>query len=195
MVACISNGITERLQQELETLKLHNIHQYTPMELSVKYKYDFAQIIILMTCFIHNFVHDTTALILWHVWKVSKTDYDFSSRSQMDWLSTRSSLTHWGRDKMAAIFQTTFSNAFPWMKMYEFRLRFHWSLFLRDNYIPAWSAPSHYLDQWWLELTVGEMWPMAQTSCFLLFTHSEPHDGDITVGLQTCNGETTVSLT
>ena len=40
-------------------------------------------------------------------------------------------LTHWGRDKMAAIFQKTFWNAFPWMKMYEFRLQFHWSLFLR----------------------------------------------------------------
>ena len=35
-------------------------------------------------------------------------------------------LTYWGRDKMAAISQTTFSNAFSWMKMYEFRLRFHW---------------------------------------------------------------------
>ena len=31
-------------------------------------------------------------------------------------------LSHWGRDKMAAIFQRTFSNAFSWMKMYEFRL-------------------------------------------------------------------------
>ena len=40
-------------------------------------------------------------------------------------------LTHWGRDKMAAISQTTFSNAFSWMKMYEFRLKFHWSLFVR----------------------------------------------------------------
>ena len=39
--------------------------------------------------------------------------------------------THGGRGKMAAIFQTTFSNAFYWMKMYEFRLRFHWSLSLR----------------------------------------------------------------
>ena len=38
-------------------------------------------------------------------------------------------LTHWGRDKMAAIFQT-FSNGFSGMKMYEFRLTFHWSLFL-----------------------------------------------------------------
>ena len=41
------------------------------------------------------------------------------------------SLTHWGWDKMAAIFQTTFSNAFSWRKIYELWLRFHWSLFLR----------------------------------------------------------------
>ena len=39
------------------------------------------------------------------------------------------SLTYWGRDKMAGIFWTTFSNTFPWMKVYEFRLRFHWNLF------------------------------------------------------------------
>ena len=39
-------------------------------------------------------------------------------------------LTHWGWDKMAAIFQTTFSNGFSWIKIYEFRLKFHWSLFL-----------------------------------------------------------------
>ena len=39
--------------------------------------------------------------------------------------------THWGRDKMAAVFQTTFSNAFSWMKVYKFRLSFHWRLFLR----------------------------------------------------------------
>ena len=40
-------------------------------------------------------------------------------------------LTHWGRDKMAAVSQTTSLNAFPWMKMYEFQLKFHWNLFLR----------------------------------------------------------------
>ena len=39
--------------------------------------------------------------------------------------------THWGREKMAAIFQTTFSYAFSWMKILKFRLRFHWSLFPR----------------------------------------------------------------
>ena len=33
--------------------------------------------------------------------------------------------------KMDAIPQTTFSNAISWMKMFEFRLKFHWSLFLK----------------------------------------------------------------
>ena len=40
------------------------------------------------------------------------------------------SSTHLSLDKMAAFSQTTFSNAFSWMKMYEFHLRFHWNLFL-----------------------------------------------------------------
>ena len=38
-------------------------------------------------------------------------------------------LTHWGRDKMDAISQTTFSNTFSWMKIFESWLEFHWSLF------------------------------------------------------------------
>ena len=42
-------------------------------------------------------------------------------------------LTHRGRDKMAPIFLTTFSNAFSWMKIYKFWLRFHWSLFTMDQ--------------------------------------------------------------
>ena len=40
----------------------------------------------------------------------------------------------------AAIFQTTFSNAFSWMKMFKFRWSFHWSLFFPNvpiNNIPA----------------------------------------------------------
>ena len=40
-------------------------------------------------------------------------------------------LTHWGRDKMAAISQTTLSSAFLWKEMSECRLKFHWSLFIR----------------------------------------------------------------
>ena len=39
-------------------------------------------------------------------------------------------LTHWGRNEIDAISQTTFSNAFSWMKMNDIRLGFHWSLFI-----------------------------------------------------------------
>ena len=38
-------------------------------------------------------------------------------------LSGDNELTHWGRDKMAAIFRTTFSNGFSWMKMYELQTK------------------------------------------------------------------------
>ena len=34
-------------------------------------------------------------------------------------------------DKMASVSQTVFSDAFLWMKSFVFRLKFHWSLFLR----------------------------------------------------------------
>ena len=68
-------------------------------------------------------------------------------------------LTHWGRDKIDAILQTTFSNAISWMKIFEFRLKFHWSLFLKvqltifqhwfRQWLGAEQATSHYLNQWW----------------------------------------------
>ena len=35
---------------------------------------------------------------------------------------------------MANIFQKTFSIAFSWMKIFDFRLKFYWSLFLRVQY-------------------------------------------------------------
>ena len=79
------------------------------------------------------------------------------SRSGLTWGRI---LTHWGRDKLDAISQTTFSNVFSWMKMFEFRLEFHWSMFPSDwiTIIQHWfrwwlgavQATSHYLNQWWL---------------------------------------------
>ena len=69
-------------------------------------------------------------------------------------------LTHWGRDKINNISQTTFSNVFSSMKMFEFRLKFHWSLFpmvqltIFQHWFRWWlgavQATSHYLNQWWL---------------------------------------------
>ena len=68
----------------------------------------------------------------WDVWQIKATLWKMSIHINADWHRYASSwtvvgkldLTHWGRDKMAAIYQTAFSNAFPWMKMYEFRLKF-----------------------------------------------------------------------
>ena len=64
------------------------------------------------------------------------------------------------REKMAAISQAISSNAFSWMKIYEFRLWIHRSLSLRfeltifqhcfRKWLGAGQATSHYLNQWWL---------------------------------------------
>ena len=63
-------------------------------------------------------------------------------------------LTHWGRVKIAAISQTIISNTFSWMKMLEFRLKFHLSFFLRVQLttyqhilvqIMAWRRPGDKL--------------------------------------------------
>ena len=49
------------------------------------------------------------------------------ARPPAPWWQYPSSPEGWGV-KMAAISQTMFLNEFSWMKMFEFRLRSHWSL-------------------------------------------------------------------
>ena len=53
-------------------------------------------------------------------------------------------LIHKGQDKLAPIFGTTFSNAFYWIKPYQYRIMFHWSLFPRVQSIifQHWSIGS-----------------------------------------------------
>ena len=79
-------------------------------------------------------------------------------RALWNYCSPSEDLTHWGRDIMDAIWQTLFSNAFPWMKMFQLRLQFYWGLFpkgLINNILTLHGsdnglAPSrHYLNQWW----------------------------------------------
>ena len=86
---------------------------------------------------------------------------------------------------MAAIFQTTFSNAFSWMKIDEFQLMFHWSLFLSveltifQHWFRRWlgtdQATSHYLNQWrWSFLThicvTRPQW-VNENSCLVYASH------------------------
>ena len=73
---------------------------------------------------------------------------------------TQRVLTHWGRDKMDAISQTTFPRAFSSMKIAVFWMNFHWNMFARvqltiiQHWFRYWlgadQATSHYLNQWWI---------------------------------------------
>ena len=79
-------------------------------------------------------------------------------------------LTHWGRDKMAANSQTTFSNTFSWIKMCEYWFELHWIVFLRvqltifQHWLQWWfganQVTSHYLNQcclvyWCIHASLG----------------------------------------
>ena len=77
-------------------------------------------------------------------------------------------LTHWGRGKIAkiAISQTTFLNAFSWIKMHKFRLGLYRNLIIRfeltifQHWFRWWfgtdQATGHYLDQWLF--VYGRIW-------------------------------------
>ena len=68
-------------------------------------------------------------------------------------------LTTFRRRQNDRRFQTIFAKTFSWLRMYEFRSRFHWSLFLRvqltifhhwlRQWLGAGQATSHCLNQWW----------------------------------------------
>ena len=91
----------------------------------------FTMLLARSSCWTNSAIaSDLTQDVLTFKWcshECSRYGYNWLLATQQEKHSSWS--THWGRDKMAAIFQTTFSNAFPWMKMYEFRSKFHWILF------------------------------------------------------------------
>ena len=85
---------------------------------------------------------------------------------------------------MGNISQTTFSSVFYSMKMFEFRLTFHLSLFLRvqltifqhcfRKWLGAGQATRHYLRRWWLiywhiYASLGPQW----VEWFILCTRNE----------------------
>ena len=88
-----------------------------------------------------SFITGVSILVRWHF-------YIETHPREMMLLSWARELTHWGRDKMAAIFETTFLYAFSCMKMNDFQLKFHRSLLLRFQLtipalvqIMAWRLP------------------------------------------------------
>ena len=106
----------------------------------------------------------------------------------LDHLCFDQTLSHWGRDEMDIISLTTFSNVFSKLKMFEFRLKFHWSLFRRvklaifqhrfRKWLGAVQSTSHYLNQWWLvyrhiyaSLRINELFKMQAIETHPQYTH------------------------
>ena len=79
---------------------------------------------IILRCIHPDWAHDSKSLTL--SWNQALLNHD-RDMPLLPWVL----LTHWGWDKMAAFSQMTLSNAFSWIKILEFRLKIHWSLFLR----------------------------------------------------------------
>ena len=77
----------------------------------------------------------------WMNWKccLQNGSYFFLASNLLnhwDWMmhiciTKQGQLTHWGRDKMDAISQTTFSHTISSMKTVVFWLNFHWNMFAR----------------------------------------------------------------
>ena len=86
----------------------------------------------------------------WQIWRQVDFRWFYFTASHNVYTRACFDLTYWGLDKTDVISQTTFSNAFSLVKMYECRLRFHWSLFLMFELTIFHQMTSHYLNQWWL---------------------------------------------
>ena len=86
--------------------------------------------VIVMAYWRHDM--ETFSVLLALMWRESihRPTVDFS-HNVPSMRSFNVCLSHWSRDKIADISQAGYSNVFSWMKTYEFRLIFYWSLSLR----------------------------------------------------------------
>ena len=109
-------------------------HKHIIISLTVSYRYEYyAESLLIPFETAEKFFNA-------NMFSFSMLPYNWHTRIH-DWIMLRLSqwlphflnpkLTHWGRDKMVAISQTTFSNGFYWMKLYEFWLKCHWCFFPR----------------------------------------------------------------
>ena len=120
-------------------------------------RYSSLEGIIYLRCQFKWSVNVPISILLSDLVKISK--HFQVSRCKPLFTTTTTPLTQWGRDKLTGMFQT-FSNAFSWIEMNKFRLKFRWSWFLRvqsttsqqwfRKRVGANQTTSHYLNQWWL---------------------------------------------
>ena len=95
--------------------------------------------------------------VMMHVW-VRNPSNSFTSSGDYQKCAARPRCIDTLRPRQnGRLFPDTFWIGFSWMKMYEFRLEFHWGLFLLtifQHWFRKWlgtdQATSHYLNQSWL---------------------------------------------
>ena len=111
-------------------LWVQNISKNSPWDKATKHVPFTNMPLYVNLFFFSRIIHNETFIHKLHP-KYSQSLWSYSDCLIHDaWrCDSLSQLTHWGREKIAAIFQTTFSNAFSSVKMYEFPIRFHWGLF------------------------------------------------------------------
>ena len=136
--------LQNRIQNSVSVLRLFGQHEntdkyitkrrLTPGTLSISSHIGWCLRCINHISFIPNYFEARSrsqiyVLIIEHlnVGQKIMTNTDLSS-FKCQWLSS-AFITHWGRDKMATISQTTFTNAFSCIKSIVLRFKFHRNVF------------------------------------------------------------------
>ena len=99
-----------------DTSGAHPMNDFFSVVNQIRWKFHSALIQVILKWPLWSFAQDMTAVLSWHVQYLGSDMIPYNGVT----------LTHWGRDKIDAILQTTFSNAISRMKVLEFLLRFHW---------------------------------------------------------------------
>ena len=114
------------------------------------------------------------------------------------------SLTHWSWDKMAAVLQPVFSNAFSWTKNVWILIKLSLNFVPKGliNNIPLlvqiWLEPSHHLNHWWLvywhiyaSLSLNEFKPSVTETWIFLWNNVNIMAAD---ALAPCVAKTSVAM-
>ena len=121
---------TSSLEYCLHSTATQRVNSFPPYVWKLHFLYE----VVLTTRKCHWSIYHTSSKWRWSIYCTSRKrrgTLRVIHKVEQNSPIVRKALTHRGWDKMAAISQMTFSNVFSWIKMFEFRLRFHWSLFLR----------------------------------------------------------------
>ena len=134
-IQCISVNISQMFiqHQTFSYRDLGVIHQHVETELRIA-SVDWVSIgscpmvgVKLHHCQLYTPGPQISQIVTAFTWQ--QTPFSTNQNTGVRFTNHFPALTHWARDEMNNISQTTFSKVFSSIKMFEFRLKFHWNLF------------------------------------------------------------------